>query len=123
MKEIVLGRGKSVALVDDEDYEWLSQWKWYDSTNGPARYEKVLGKTNPKQILMHRIIMNTPSHLEVDHWDHNRFNNQKSNLRNCTHKENCQNSFKAYKIRSKFDEIVEREQKRKEIISEKLNQL
>ena len=109
MREIVLGKGRSVALVDDEDYEWLSQWKWYDSTNGAARYENILGKPNPKQILMHRIIMNTPSHLEVDHWDHNILNNQKSNLKNCTHKENCQNSFKAYKLRCKFDEIIERE--------------
>ena len=28
MKQIQLTQGK-VALVDDLDYDWLSQWKWY----------------------------------------------------------------------------------------------
>jgi hypothetical protein len=28
MKEIQLTQGK-VALVDDDDFDYLSQWKWY----------------------------------------------------------------------------------------------
>jgi hypothetical protein len=32
-KEIELTQGK-VALVDDEDFEWLSQWKWQASVAG-----------------------------------------------------------------------------------------
>lgn len=30
MKEIPLSKGK-VTLVDDEDFDWLSQWNWYVS--------------------------------------------------------------------------------------------
>ena len=40
---------------------------------------------------MHRFIMNATKGMEVDHIDHNGLNNQKSNLRNCTKKENTRN--------------------------------
>jgi hypothetical protein len=41
--------------------------------------------------LMHRVIMNPPAGMEIDHWDHNGLNNQRKNLRVCTHHENMQN--------------------------------
>ena len=37
---------------------------------------------------MHRDIMKTPKGLEVDHKDYNGLNNQRFNLRNCTHRQN-----------------------------------
>lgn len=33
MKTIPLSQGK-FAIVDDEDFGWLSQWKWYVSKDG-----------------------------------------------------------------------------------------
>jgi hypothetical protein len=93
MKEIKLTQGK-VALVDDEDFEWLNQWKWC-VTKCKKGYYVVRGisingiKSN---ILMHRIIMNTPKRKEVDHKDHDGLNCQKHNMRNCTHKQNCMNA-------------------------------
>ena len=77
-------------MVDDEDYDKLTQYKWYTSGNNKypcaARYDKQHGS-----IYMHREIMETPSGLVTDHIDHNRLNNQKANLRNCTVSQNLQN--------------------------------
>jgi hypothetical protein len=110
MKEIKLSqhgknRGKYVALVDDEDYEYLNQWEWSVAigcyTNYAAR--SIRGKSC--KIAMHRIIMNTPDNLTVDHKDHNGLNNQKSNLKNCTFKENKQNSLKYFLNNYLSDEV------------------
>jgi hypothetical protein len=99
MKEIKLTQGK-IALVDDEDYEYLNQWKWHAQKDGNRFYAlrtpplNSIAKTGSKVIRMHRIIMNTPGGLEVDHIDHNGLNNQKHNMRNCTKKQNTQNMAK-----------------------------
>ena len=87
MKEIQLTQGK-VALVDDEDYEYLMQWKWYAAKSRKTYYAQR-GR-NPN-IKMHRVLMNTPDDMQVDHIDHNGLNNQKSDMRNCTLIENNRN--------------------------------
>ena len=96
MKEIYLRSGE-IALVDDEDYEYLNQWEWVGAKNRPraetyvVRYKWVSEKKGNDCIRMHRVIMNTPVNLQVDHIDHNGLNNQKSNLRNCTQSQNQAN--------------------------------
>ncbi len=83
------GLGKFV-LVDDRDYEKLSQYKWRMTTLGyVVRTHYVRPKINV--IWMHREIMETPKGLETDHIDHNRLNNQRSNLRIATHQQNNYN--------------------------------
>ena len=93
MKTIQLTQNQ-VALVDDEDYDYLNQWKWCVIKNKKGYY--AIRATGPrkhrKYIFMHLFIMNTPSNLQVDHIDHNGLNNQKYNLRNCTAQENQRNS-------------------------------
>jgi hypothetical protein len=98
MKEIKLShqgknKNKYVTLVDDEDFDFLNQWKWFSFKGGKTRYviRDVLLNGERVKINMHRLIMNTPDTLEVDHIDHNGLNNQKHNLRNCIHRENCSN--------------------------------
>lgn len=95
MKEIQLTQGK-VTQVDDEDFWWLSQYKWVASCERGRCYavRKDLGGSG-RNIRMHREIMKTPKHLDCDHIDHDCLNNQKSNLRNCTRSENMQNSSKS----------------------------
>jgi hypothetical protein len=90
MKEIPLTKGK-VTLVDDDDFEWLSKWKWCLSSCGYAMRATPLERST---IFMHRQIMNTPKGMEVDHIDGNAINNQRYNLRQCTHAQNRRNSRK-----------------------------
>lgn len=89
MKQISLTRGKA-ALVDDADFEWFNQWKWCYAPVGYAIRAEGKGKER-KIIYMHRHIMDFPS-AKVDHRDRNKLNNQRSNLRACTHSQNLVNS-------------------------------
>jgi hypothetical protein len=96
MKEIKLSKGM-VALVDDTDYEYINQWSWYAIKVGRRHYAVRKGKRTPlgrENFLMHRVIMDTPIGLEVDHIDHDGLNNQRYNLRNCTHRQNIRNKRK-----------------------------
>lgn len=92
MKEIPLTQGK-VALVDDEDYDWLNQWKWY-AAKTPTTYYATRGyfKQGKRHgVVMHRLILNVPSGLGTDHKDRNGLNNQRSNLRIATIRQNSRN--------------------------------
>lgn len=91
-REIPLTRGM-VALVDDEDYGWLSQWKWYYSGRG---YVCRNVRRDGKNVLlpMHRVIMGEPVGLEVDHKNHNKLDCRRANLRIATHAQNQQNGKK-----------------------------
>src|ERR1043165_2122866 len=86
-REIPLTQGY-VALVDDCDYEWLSQWKWCAHV---AKGGRTAYAFRAKGIAMHRVIMNAPEGMDVDHRDHNGLNNTRANLRICTHAENQRN--------------------------------
>ncbi len=44
-----------------------------------------------RNILMHRVILDAPDALEVDHIDGNTLNNRRRNLRLCSHRQNIQN--------------------------------
>ena len=96
MKEIPLTKGK-FASVDDEDFEVINQFKWFALGAGNDLFyagRRVKGKT----IFMHRFIMGVyDSKVIIDHIDHNCLNNQRNNLRECTHSQNLLNSRKVKK--------------------------
>jgi hypothetical protein len=92
MKEIPLTQGK-VALVDDEDFEWISQWKWCAGYNHKHWYA-FRGRL--PTVYMHREIMKTPIDMVTDHIDHNGLNNCKYNMKNCTVSQNSRNSVSRY---------------------------
>lgn len=88
MKTIPLTQGQ-VALVDDADYEAVSQFKWYFNKGYAAR--NILKPDGKRSIqYLHRFLM--PGVAEVDHRDGNKLNDQRENLRSVTHQQNCQGS-------------------------------
>ncbi len=94
MKEIELSKGK-VAIVDDEDYEYLSQWKWSLSSKGKGRKNLYAVRANKKSIIsMHRQIMKFPENFFIDHINGDGLDNQKDNLRLCNNQENSSNQKK-----------------------------
>ena len=61
--------------VDDNDYDYLSQFSWSYS-------EKAGARTTPNgEILMHRMIMKAKKGQIIDHINRSRKDNRKSNLR------------------------------------------
>ena len=95
MKEIPLTRGL-IALVDDEDYEELSQYKWQADGDGYATrnisHPTIPGKTI--HLSMHRYLLGLEygDPRKGDHKDTDRRNNRRGNLRICTVAQNVRNS-------------------------------
>lgn len=93
-KTIPLTKNK-VAIVDDFNYDWLSQYKWrYHKTQG---YSTGYATTeiNGKMVRMHRLIMGVVNpKVEVDHKNGDGLHNYVDNLRKCNSRQNKQNSKK-----------------------------
>lgn len=81
-KKIPLTQGK-FALVDDEDYDYLNQWKWRFDGRYVVRTATISFK-NRITIWMHRLIMGTSVNELCDHINHNTLDNQRLNLRNAS---------------------------------------
>lgn len=74
-------------VIDIDDYERIKDYCWYVNNDG-----RVKTSMNRKTVLLHRFIMNLDdNNYEVDHINHDRTDNRKSNLRIVTHAENMKN--------------------------------
>lgn len=102
MKTIKLTQEK-VTLVDEDDYERVSKYKWCASNSGNGTYYGYRKDTNGKTVLMHRFIMNvTDADILVDHENHDTLDNQKLNLRVCTKTNNNRNKSPHSNSTSKY---------------------
>lgn len=91
MKTIPLSQGKE-TVVDNDDYKWLTRWKWYFRSGYAVRIKKnEVGKV--VTVWMHREIMKTPVGMFTDHKNLNKLDNRKENLRICTNVQNQKNSL------------------------------
>lgn len=95
MKQIPLTQSQ-YALVDDADYDWLSQWKWYAlNMNGNFYAHRNSSKINSKShlISMSRFILGLEKgdKRQGDHRNHNTLDNRRNNLRICTQQQNQRN--------------------------------
>ena len=102
MKRIPVGK-RLFALVDDEDFVYLSHHTWraesknYVRRHVPRKYEDTM-----KVAIFHRVIAGASGSEIVDHIDGNPLNNQRVNLRLCTFQQNLWNKQQPSKSRSGY---------------------
>lgn len=91
MKEIKLTKGLT-AKVSDEDFEWLSAYKW--CVVGPITRPYAGSRIGGKIIYMHRLILVAKDGDVVDHINHDTLCNTRDNIRLSDKRGNARNSKK-----------------------------
>ena len=82
-------RGKGMfTVIDDEDYGYLSQFRWHLSSYGYATRHPC---SSCKSVFMHREILGADEDTQVDHVNHDRLDNRRVNLRFANRSENARN--------------------------------
>ncbi len=86
------------ALVDNEDYDFINQWKWYPKKSNTKIYaiRNIKYRNKNITIRMHRLILgieiqNQKNNNDVDHINRNSLDNRKFNLRVVNRSENIKN--------------------------------
>lgn len=106
-KEIRLSQG-FVALVDDEDYERLNQFKWFAHKSYNTYYaQRHTGpRSNRHLVHMHREVLPTPTGFTPDHINWNGLDNRKDNLRPATGSQQQWNTRKQLSKNSKYKGVT-----------------
>ncbi len=106
-RRIPLSRGQ-YALVDPDDYAWLSKYNWHMVGDKGSFYaaRNTGQRQGQKRIVvkMHREILKVPAGMFVDHINHNGLDNRRANLRPATQAQNARNRRKQQKsnVHSKY---------------------
>lgn len=74
--------------IDIEDIEKIKKYKW--SLDGFGYVQAYI----PQTIRLHRLLLNAPKGMDVDHINHDTLDNRKSNLRICNRSQNTINGKK-----------------------------
>lgn len=92
-------KGGHVVFVDDEDAIWLTNgYPWRAMPVNSQFYVTATFKKYPAPsrqnytILLHRVLMDAPGGMDVDHVNRNPLDNRRANLRICTHQQNLANT-------------------------------
>ena len=90
---VLLDEADYFQFVENDRYKWwirkVSTRLWVDSSYG--FYAMGWDRHAKKQVALHRVMLDAPKGMVVDHINRNGLDNRRSNLRLCTHKENMQN--------------------------------
>lgn len=111
MRTIPLTQG-FVALVDDEDYEALVAYRWCAQfSHDRLRVVAVRGRPGGGLLLMHRVILDPPAGMDVDHIRHLpldllQIDNQRVNLRAVSRRLNNANRRKGAGTSSRFKGVT-----------------
>lgn len=98
-KLIKLTQGKH-AIIDDEDYEWLSGREWC-AQKGKYTWYAVSIEAEGKNR-MHRLILGADIGQQVDHQNHDGLDNRRTNIRIATRSQNGGNRLPVTGKSSKF---------------------
>ena len=90
MKHIPLTQGK-FAIVDDEDYDFLMQWRWHAQKDGNTYYAIRTENSTGAKVLMHRVILQVPRDMLTDHVNFDGLDNRRANIRQCSVAQNQYN--------------------------------
>lgn len=91
IKLLPLSQGK-YAIVDTDDFAKLNMYKWTAFRDGDTFY--AIRRIGNQFIWMHREIMIAPTHMDVDHRNHNGLDNRRCNFRICSRSVNLHNKRK-----------------------------
>jgi hypothetical protein len=79
---VTIGKDIPLAIIDDEDYDFISSFRW-SINKTPAGNCYYQTRKNNKTICMHRLVIKAQEGEEVDHINRLPHDNRKSNLRIC----------------------------------------
>ena len=84
-----------VTIVDDEDYDKVmsaisERAKWYYRCMNESSFNEY-AVNGDRRISVHRVVMDAPKGMDVDHINGNGLDNRKENLRICTRSQNSMN--------------------------------
>lgn len=104
-------KGLYRTIVDDEDYEELNKYNWGVLVNPARSNTQYVRRIKPGSkgkifITMHRIIINCPNGLFVDHINGDGLDNRKANLRICTDGQNKMNRIPLKNTKSKYKGVA-----------------
>jgi hypothetical protein len=77
------------TVIDEEDADRVQKHRWYPSSSkwGPYAYTTI----ERRSVFLHRLITGATPGEYVDHINHDKLDNRRSNLRLCTNSQNNQN--------------------------------
>jgi hypothetical protein len=111
-----------VALVDDEDYELVSQYRWHGHVGISGTYARHTWRREGVWgfIMMHRLVLGFPE--RVDHINHNTLDNRRSNLRDVSRNMNAANQLPQTGRSSRYKGVSWKQENRKWIAGIKVDQ-
>lgn len=86
------GTVRAWTLVDEAAYEWLMQWPWHLNKRYVARNIPA-GTRRQRPLFLHRLLLGLElgDRRQGDHWNLDKLDNRRSNLRVATKAQNMQN--------------------------------
>ena len=84
--------GDFKVLFDLEDYGFISSQKWMiNKSKGSKTYYNFYVMNHDRKLL-HRLLMDSPNRMIIDHINGDSMDNRKENLRICTIRDNSKNN-------------------------------